>query len=93
MAVPDGRRDDDEDGAALFEEEGVEFADDDDIDHFEIPIHLRPLVSAAESGNLDALRQALGNCYSLWRRAAVVNSCAFSSFHMRFPTGFSSLRG
>ncbi|XP_057779258.1 uncharacterized protein LOC130997844 [Salvia miltiorrhiza] len=57
MAVADGRRDDDEDGAALFEEEGVDFADD--IDHFDTPIHLRPLVSAAESGDLDALRQAL----------------------------------
>ncbi|KAH6825345.1 Ankyrin repeat family protein [Perilla frutescens var. hirtella] len=61
MAVPDGRRGDDEDGAALFEEEGVDFADDDDIDHSEIPVHLRPLVSAAESGDLDALRQALDN--------------------------------
>lgn len=64
MAVPDGRRGDDEDGAALFEEEGVEFDDNEDIEHSEIPIHLRPLVSAAESGNLDALRQALGNYYS-----------------------------
>ncbi|KAK6140130.1 hypothetical protein DH2020_026128 [Rehmannia glutinosa] len=61
MAVPDGRRGgDDEDGAALFEEDGVDFADDEDIDHFEIPLHLRPLVSAAEAGDLNALRLALG---------------------------------
>ncbi|KAG6437305.1 hypothetical protein SASPL_102219 [Salvia splendens] len=57
MAVADGRRDDDEDGAALFEEEGVDYAED--IDLSDIPIHLRPLASSAESGNLDALRQAL----------------------------------
>lgn len=63
MAVADGRRDEDEDGAGLFEEEGMDFADD--IDHSDIPIHLRPLVTAAESGDLDALRQALGNRYSL----------------------------
>ena len=63
MAVADGRRDDDEDGAALFEEEGVDYAED--IDLSDIPIHLRPLASSAESGNLDALRQALGNFYSL----------------------------
>ncbi|KAG6433982.1 hypothetical protein SASPL_105601 [Salvia splendens] len=57
MAVADGRRDDDEDGAALFEEEGVDYAED--IDLSDIPVHLRPLASSAESGNLDALRQAL----------------------------------
>ncbi|KAI3473298.1 hypothetical protein Pfo_029780 [Paulownia fortunei] len=58
MAVPDGRRGGDEDGAALFEEEGVDFADEEDS---EIPLHLRPLVSAAESGDLNALRLALDN--------------------------------
>ncbi|KAK6140182.1 hypothetical protein DH2020_026066 [Rehmannia glutinosa] len=62
MAVPDGRRGgDDEDGAALFEEDGVDLADEEDIDHFEIPLHLRPLVSAAEAGDLNALRLALDN--------------------------------
>ncbi|EYU41595.1 hypothetical protein ABFS82_10G043600 [Erythranthe guttata] len=59
MAVRDGRQGEDEDGAALFEEEGVEFADDDDLS--DIPLHLRPLLSAAESGDLDALRLALDN--------------------------------
>ncbi|KAL2533601.1 Ankyrin repeat family protein [Abeliophyllum distichum] len=66
MAVPGGRRNgvlggDDEEDAALFEEEGVEFAEEDDIDHSDIPLHLRPLVAAAESGDLNALRQALDN--------------------------------
>ncbi|KAL8516737.1 hypothetical protein ACS0TY_015121 [Phlomoides rotata] len=61
MAVPDGRRGEEEDGAALFEEEGMDFVDEDDIDHSDIPLHLRPLVSAAESGDLNALRQALDN--------------------------------
>ncbi|XP_011077298.1 tankyrase-2 [Sesamum indicum] len=60
MAVPDGRRDGgDEDAAALFDEEGMELAEEDDIGHSEIPLHLRPLVSAAESGDLNALRLAL----------------------------------
>lgn len=67
MAVPDGRRGGDEDGAALFEEEGVDFADEEDIDHSEIPLHLRPLVSAAESGDLNALRHALGIYYCFMR--------------------------
>ncbi|PIN01778.1 Fetal globin-inducing factor (contains ankyrin repeats) [Handroanthus impetiginosus] len=62
MPVPDGRRNGgDEDAAALFDEEGVELAEEDDIDHSEIPLHLRPLVSAAESGDLSALRLALEN--------------------------------
>ncbi|XP_051114263.1 uncharacterized protein LOC127239922 [Andrographis paniculata] len=62
MAVPDGRRDGGEDeAAALFDEGGVEMADEDDIDHSDIPLHLRPLVSAAESGDLAALRLALEN--------------------------------
>lgn len=65
MAVPDGRRGEEEDGAALFEEEGMDFVDEDDIDHSDIPLHLRPLVSAAESGDLNALRHALGNFYSM----------------------------
>ncbi|CAA0830333.1 Ankyrin repeat family protein [Striga hermonthica] len=60
MAVPDGRRDEDDDGAALFEEDGVELTDDEGGDS-EIPVHLRPLVSAAESGDVDALRLALEN--------------------------------
>ncbi|KAG6422210.1 hypothetical protein SASPL_118775 [Salvia splendens] len=57
MAVADGQCDDDEGAAALFKEEGVDYADD--IDHSDTPILLRPLASAAESGNLDALRQAV----------------------------------
>ncbi|KAI3447541.1 hypothetical protein Pfo_004206 [Paulownia fortunei] len=62
MPVPDGRRDgENEDAAALLDEEGMEFAEEDDIDHSEIPLHLRPLVSAAESGDLNALRLALEN--------------------------------
>ncbi|KAL3839710.1 hypothetical protein ACJIZ3_024301 [Penstemon smallii] len=63
MAVPDGRRDgDDEEGGGLFEEEGVvELTDEYDIEHSDIPLHLRPLVFAAESGDLNALRLALDN--------------------------------
>ncbi|KAG8374202.1 hypothetical protein BUALT_Bualt11G0106500 [Buddleja alternifolia] len=62
MAVQDGRRvRGDEDDAALFDEEGLEIAEEDDIDHSEIPLHLRPLVAAAESGDLNALRLALDN--------------------------------
>ncbi|XP_073316983.1 uncharacterized protein [Primulina huaijiensis] len=62
MAVLDGRLDgsDDEEGG-LFEEERVEFGEEDDIYHSETPIHLRPLVSAAESGDINALRIALDN--------------------------------
>ncbi|PIN21487.1 Fetal globin-inducing factor (contains ankyrin repeats) [Handroanthus impetiginosus] len=62
MAVPNGRPEgDDDDGVALFEEDGVELAEEEDIDHSEIPLHLRPLVAAAESGDLNALRLALDN--------------------------------
>ncbi|KAK6126242.1 hypothetical protein DH2020_040014 [Rehmannia glutinosa] len=62
MPVPDGRRGGgNEDAAPLFDEEGMELAVEDDIDHSEIPLHLRPLVSAAESGDLNALRVALDN--------------------------------
>ncbi|KAK6126234.1 hypothetical protein DH2020_040032 [Rehmannia glutinosa] len=62
MPVPDGRRGGgNEDAAPLFDEEGMELAVEDDIDHSEIPLHLRPLVSAAESGDLNALRVALEN--------------------------------
>ncbi|CAA3017129.1 tankyrase-1 [Olea europaea var. sylvestris] len=65
MAVSGGRRNGvlggDEEDAALFEEEGVEFAEEDNIDHSDIPLHLRPLVAAAESGDLNALCQALDN--------------------------------
>ncbi|KAK6126253.1 hypothetical protein DH2020_014993 [Rehmannia glutinosa] len=62
MPVPDGRRGGgNEDAAPLFDEEGMELAVEDDIDHSEIPLHLRPLVSAAESGDLTALRLALEN--------------------------------
>ncbi|KAG6428514.1 hypothetical protein SASPL_112766 [Salvia splendens] len=63
MAVADGRCDDDEGAAALFKEEGVDYADD--IDHSDTPIHLRPLASTAESGNLDALRQAV-DAFDVW---------------------------
>lgn len=69
MAVSGGRRNGvlggDEEDAALFEEEGVEFAEEDNIDHSDIPLHLRPLVAAAESGDLNALCQALGTTYML----------------------------
>lgn len=66
MRVPDGRRDGaDEEASALFSEEGVELDVENDIDHSEIPLHLRPLVSAAESGDLNALRLALGNLHFL----------------------------
>ncbi|KAL6521178.1 hypothetical protein OROGR_017747 [Orobanche gracilis] len=58
MAVSDGRQGGDDGAADLFEEEGVDFMDEEDSDS-EIPIHLRPLISAAESGDLDALRLAL----------------------------------
>ncbi|KAH6798828.1 Ankyrin repeat family protein [Perilla frutescens var. frutescens] len=62
MPVPDGRRDGaDEEAAALFDEEGMELDVENDIDQSEIPLHLRPLVSAAESGDLSALRLALEN--------------------------------
>lgn len=62
MPVPDGRRDGgDEDAAGLFDGEGMELDVENDIDQSEIPHHLRPLVSAAESGDLNALRLALGN--------------------------------
>ncbi|CAA2972695.1 Fetal globin-inducing factor (contains ankyrin repeats) [Olea europaea subsp. europaea] len=65
MAVSGGRRNGflggDEEDPTLFEEEGVEIAEEADIDHSDIPLHLRPLVAAAESGDLNALRQALDN--------------------------------
>lgn len=67
MAVRDGRGGD-EDGAAIFEEEGVDLTDEEDIALSDIPLHLRPLVSAAESGDLDALRRALGNYYCFIRK-------------------------
>ncbi|KAL3628453.1 hypothetical protein CASFOL_027499 [Castilleja foliolosa] len=60
MAVHDGRRGGDDGEAGLFEEEGVDFTDEEGSDS-EIPLHLRPLVSAAESGDLNALRLALDN--------------------------------
>lgn len=62
MPVPDGRRDGaDEEAVALFDEGGMELDIENDIDQSEIPLHLRPLVSAAESGDLNALRLALEN--------------------------------
>ncbi|CAI9780187.1 unnamed protein product [Fraxinus pennsylvanica] len=65
MAVSGGRRNGvlggDEEDPTLFEEEGVEIAEEDDIDHSDIPLHLRPLVAATESGDLNALRQAIDN--------------------------------
>ncbi|KAG6404852.1 hypothetical protein SASPL_132428 [Salvia splendens] len=64
MAVADGQCDDDEGAAALFKEEGVDYADD--IDHSDTPILLRPLASATESGNLDALRQAVDAFDHYW---------------------------
>lgn len=64
MAVPDGRLDgSDDDEGGLFEEERVELGEEDDIYHSETPIHLRPLVSAAESGDVNTLRIALGKRY------------------------------
>ncbi|XP_073156652.1 uncharacterized protein [Henckelia pumila] len=62
MAVLDGRLDgsDDEDGG-LFEEEMVVLGEEDDTYHSETPAHLRPLVVAAESGDVNALRIALDN--------------------------------
>lgn len=92
MAVADGRRGEEEDGAALFEEEGMDFVDEDDIDHSDIPLHLRPLVSAAESGDLNALRQALGYYYLLcaWQRYGFIYYYSnFLSFH---AAGFSFRR-
>lgn len=66
MPVPDGRRGGgNEDASPLFDEDGMELAVEDDIDNSDIPLHLRPLVSAAEAGDLNALRLALGNCYLL----------------------------
>ncbi|KAL2493718.1 Ankyrin repeat family protein [Forsythia ovata] len=67
MAVPGDRRngvlggDEEEEDATLFEEEGVEFAEEDNNDHFDIPLHLHSLVAAAESDDLNVLRQALDN--------------------------------
>ncbi|CAA0829714.1 Ankyrin repeat family protein [Striga hermonthica] len=62
MPAPDRQRDGgDEDAAALFDEEGMNLAEEDDIEHSDIPLRLRPLVSAAESGDLNALRLALEN--------------------------------
>ncbi|EYU38575.1 hypothetical protein ABFS82_12G144700 [Erythranthe guttata] len=62
MPVPDGRRDGGhEDAAPLFDDDVMDLAVEDDIDNSEIPLHLRPLVSAAESGDLNALRLALEN--------------------------------
>lgn len=59
MAVQRGRNgmmgeEDDEGG--LFEEE-LEFEEEPDS---HIPLHLRDIFNAAESGDVDALRQALG---------------------------------
>lgn len=58
MAVP-GRRngmiDEDEEEVALFDEEGVFPEADSDI-----PPHLRDLAAAAELGDVDALRRAIG---------------------------------
>ncbi|KAL3623356.1 hypothetical protein CASFOL_032172 [Castilleja foliolosa] len=60
MPAPDRRRDGvDEDASPLFDDEGMELAEEDDLDHSEIPLRLRPLISAAESGDLNALRIAL----------------------------------
>lgn len=68
MPVPDGRRDGgDEEAVALFDEGGMELDIENDIDQSEVPLHLRPLVSAAESGDLNALRLALGSFYFLMR--------------------------
>ena len=58
MAVPGRRNDDDdnfEEDNALFEEEGLEMLEEPDI-----PPHLRDLASAAEFGDVEALRRALG---------------------------------
>lgn len=64
MAVP-GRRnglidDEDDEEIALFEEDGVFPQPDSDV-----PPHLRHLAAAAEQGDADALRQALGTSLSL----------------------------
>lgn len=50
--------DEDEDDNALFQEEGVLIEPDSDT-----PPHLRDLASAAELGDLTALRHALGTYY------------------------------
>ncbi|KAM7468227.1 hypothetical protein LguiB_015789 [Lonicera macranthoides] len=64
MTVP-GRRngmiDEDEDENALFQEEGVLIEPDSDT-----PPHLRDLASAAELGDLTALRHALGFNSTMW---------------------------
>ncbi|KAL6503086.1 hypothetical protein OROHE_023715 [Orobanche hederae] len=60
MPVPDRLRDvGDEDASTLFDDEGIKLAEEDDIERSEIPLRIRPLVSAAESGDRNALRQAL----------------------------------
>ncbi|KAL2548252.1 Fetal globin-inducing factor (Contains ankyrin repeats) [Forsythia ovata] len=41
--------------------QGVEFAEEDDINHFDIHLHLCLLVAAIESGDLNTLHQALDN--------------------------------
>lgn len=54
MAVPRGRNGEEEEEEALFEQE-FEFEDSNSV-----PPHLLNLFHAAENGNLDALRHALG---------------------------------
>lgn len=84
MAVSGGRRNGvlggDEEDPTLFEEEGVEIAEEDDIDHSDIPFHLRPLVAATESGDLNALRQALGTIYMLSNLLCTLLSLKFPNF-------------
>lgn len=69
MAVP-GRRngmvdeDDYEEDNALFEEDGVMEFDSD------TPPHLRPLATAAQLGDVNGLRSALGTAYCIRSRTA-----------------------
>lgn len=71
MAVP-GRRngivdeDDYEEDNALFEEDGVIEFDSD------TPPHLRALATAAQLGDVDALRTALGSTSSFYSRTAIL---------------------
>jgi hypothetical protein len=65
MAVPGGRNgleddDDEQQGVNLDGGDGDAWAD---FDH-DVPLHLRPLVDAAQSGDLDSLRTALGILFS-----------------------------
>lgn len=62
MAVPARRNgEEEEEDEGLFEEEGEGWADLDS----DIPPHLRALADAAQRGDVEALRVALGNISDL----------------------------